>query len=176
MRKRRSLSNFELEEKSDTILNTLFNLSEYQQAECIHCYLSIKKNGEVTTDSIIQNALDNEKKVIVPRVEKGNQLSHHQITGFSQLEENKWGVREPTDNNPADPEAADIIIVPMTGGDRQKNRLGYGKGYYDQFLSGVSSPLKIGLLFDCTLYTSTIPVEDFDIQLDMLITESEIIR
>lgn len=174
--KRRALSETQAEEKSRAIQSALLNLDYYKHSETIHCYISMDSNREVITDPIIENALANGKTVIVPRVENKGRLSHHFISGLDQLVENRWGVREPAEDQQADPEDADMIIVPMTGGDRQKNRLGYGKGYYDRFLSGLNKPKKIGLLYDFTLKSEPLPVEDFDIRLDMLITESEIIR
>jgi 5-formyltetrahydrofolate cyclo-ligase len=60
----------------------------------------------------------------------------------------------------------------MVAGDRNKNRIGYGAGYYDRFLKNCTAT-KMGLLFDCQLYDHTLPVEYFDIPLDVLITESQ---
>lgn len=176
MDKRRSLTKQQSAEKSKAIRSALLCLDEYKQANIIHCYISMDKNREVLTDPIIEHALAAGKEVIVPRVEKGGQLSHHLISDLHTLTENKWGVREPENERPVNPERSDIIIVPMTGGDRHKNRLGYGKGYYDRFLSEMQKPVKIGLLYNLSLQTEPLPVEEFDVRLDILITESEIIR
>lgn len=173
--RRRSLPREKIVEKSKAIHQLFFGLAEFKNAVSIHCYISMESTGEVITDPIINNALKAGKTVFVPRVEKGGQLSHHKISDLRKLTENRWGVREPEIDQPADPEKSDIVIVPMTGGDRRKNRLGYGKGYYDRFLSELNKPVKIGLLFDFTLSSEPLPTEEFDVRLDMLITESEII-
>jgi 5-formyltetrahydrofolate cyclo-ligase len=67
-----------------------------------------------------------------------------------------------------------LVIVPMVGGDNQKNRIGYGKGFYDRFLKQVDCPT-VGLLFNECL-VQKIPVEPFDVSLGKIITEDQIIE
>jgi len=67
----------------------------------------------------------------------------------------------------------DLIIVPGVAFDRQRNRLGRGKGFYDRLLSTLNVP-KIGISYDFQL-KDQIPVEPFDRKMDLIITEKEII-
>lgn len=66
-----------------------------------------------------------------------------------------------------------MIIIPMAAADRSGNRLGYGKGFYDRFLSE-SNAFKAGLVFSDFIF-SEIPTESFDEKLDAIITENEVI-
>ena len=68
----------------------------------------------------------------------------------------------------------DLIIVPGVAFDRQLNRMGRGKGYYDRLLSTLQAP-KIGICFDFQLQ-DTVPTESFDKKMDMIITEKEIVN
>lgn len=172
LNERLTLSEKEVEEKSAAIINQLLQLSTFKEANVIHSYVSIKKNREVDTPHLIQYCLDSDKKIVVPKIRGEGKLQHVEIKSFYNLQENSWGVPEPGDGKEISVETLDLIIVPMVAGDHLKNRLGYGKGYYDRFL-GKSSATKIGLLFDCQLYKEKLPVEEFDIPLDILITESQ---
>ena len=67
----------------------------------------------------------------------------------------------------------DLIIVPGVAFDRQHNRLGRGKGFYDRLLSTLDVP-KIGICYDFQL-KDQIPAEPFDRKMDLIITEKEIL-
>lgn len=112
------------------------------------------------------------KQVVVPKIMGDGKLEHFEINSLDELRENSLGVPEPLAGKKIFVDNLDLIVVPMVAGDRFKNRIGYGAGYYDRFLQNCPAP-KIGLLFDCQLFDGTLPVEEFDIPLDILITESQ---
>lgn len=172
LRKRNDLSEKEAEEKSQKIIDRVLKTKEFQFAETIHSYVAIKKNREVDTGRFLEICLQMNKQVVVPKIIGEGQLNHFKIDCLDDLRENNWGVPEPVDGKEISVGELNLVIVPMVAGDRKKNRIGYGAGYYDRFLQRCSAP-KIGLLFDCQLYDNALPVEDFDIPLDILITESE---
>ena len=69
------------------------------------------------------------------------------------------------------PEEIEIIICPVVAFDKHNNRLGYGGGYYDRYLPRLKSDtLKIGVAFSCQ-ELDEIPTEDYDMPLDLVITE-----
>ncbi|HEY5152753.1 MAG TPA: 5-formyltetrahydrofolate cyclo-ligase [Candidatus Saccharimonadales bacterium] len=69
------------------------------------------------------------------------------------------------------PDTFDVIIVPMLGFDpASRQRIGYGGGYYDKFLAAQPQARKIGVCFDAGK-TGRIPVEAYDIAMDMIVTE-----
>lgn len=154
-----------------SIFNQLINLNSYINAETIHIYVSNSENNEVDTTQIIQHSLLNGKKVVIPKVVNDGLLEHFEIKSTNNLKKNQWGILEPISGEEVDIEELNMIIVPMVAGDRQRNRLGYGKGFYDRFLVK-SNAFKIGLLYDLQIHGEELPVESFDIPLDLLLTQS----
>ena len=161
-------------EKSAKIIASLKKQPEFIKAETIHCYVSMNERNEVDTHGLLKYLVESEKKPVasITNFQDGT-LSHRYLTSLDHLQENKWGVLEPVGGEVAEANEFDLVIVPMVGGDGDKNRIGYGKGFYDRFLENVTCPT-IGLLFDDCLIRS-VPVEPFDISLDKCITERKII-
>lgn len=172
---RRSLTEQEVALKSEKIIQQIIESDRFQKAEIVHSYLPIIKNREVNTIQLVEHCFDTGKTVVIPKVEDEHKMSHHILNSFKDLKTNNWGVQEPTQLNPIPVSEIDLIIVPMVCGDYNRNRIGYGKGFYDRFLSQTDA-FKIGLLYNCTLTDNIIPVEDFDQKPDWLITETQIIR
>ena len=110
-----------------------------------------------------------------PRVVGKGTLSMH----FALLEElapGSYGIPEPKDSaRLVLPEDIDVILVPGLAFDCQGNRLGYGKGYYDQYLPQLSEKaLTIGVSYDECLYDN-IPAEQHDICMDYIVTPERVI-
>lgn len=160
--------------KSNQIIQSLLDTQYYNKASTVHTYVSMNKRREVCTDRLLKHLLDNHKRTVVPvtNFQEGT-LNHSEINSLDDLEKNKWGVAEPKSVHPVNIESLDLIIVPMAAADRSGNRLGYGKGFYDRFLSETKA-LKAGLIFSDFLFEE-IPVGEFDIKLDVIITEDEMI-
>ena len=174
LRRRSSLPKDVFLQKSACIHSRLQSLSEYEKASVIHCYVSMNKRREVNTHPLIKQMLANGKKVVVPitQMETGT-LTHVRLHSFDDLKENTWGVLEPVGGEQIEIDALELVIVPMAGGDRQKNRIGYGKGFYDRFLDEVECPT-IGLTFEECM-VEEIPTEPFDVPLGAVITENNTI-
>jgi 5-formyltetrahydrofolate cyclo-ligase len=104
------------------------------------------------------------------------QLSHHVIHNLSELTTNEWGVEEPDPIRHPEVEVADLdlVIVPLSAADRRCHRLGYGKGYYDRFLDRVRIP-KVGLCYE-HWFLEQIPTDNFDVPLDLIVTEKQVYR
>jgi 5-formyltetrahydrofolate cyclo-ligase len=169
---RKNLRDSVVLEKSERIFEKVMQSQVFQKAEWIHCFVSIRENKEVETHDFLRECLKLGKSVAVPKMSKGGRLKHIHLRSLDNLKENNWGVPEPADGVDVPVESFSFIIVPMVAGDRDKNRLGYGKGYYDRFLAE-SNAVKAGVLFDCQLHDTQLPVEPFDVSLDILFTESE---
>ena len=172
---RSNLDAQEVAEKSIIIQQFLIDLDEFQKAETIHCYSSITKFNEIETNIIIDECLKSGKKLVMPVVApESNLLIHRRVNGSYSLVPNKWGVWEPVEGEEVNPTEIDLVVVPMVGADRQKNRMGYGKGYYDRFL-GQTEAVKVGLVFECCLI-EWLPVEPHDILMDIIISEIGLIN
>lgn len=174
LKRRSSIPEEEYLRKSAIICRQLAEMPEFKNAETVHCYVSMNERREPDTLELINSLLVKMRQVVVPvmNIENGT-LKHVEFINFNQLKTNSWNVIEPTGSIEIPVGELDVVIVPMVGGDMNKNRIGYGKGFYDRFLSQVSCP-KIGLLFE-TCLVDELPVEPFDVALDMLISEKRII-
>lgn len=167
---RQSLKTSEWKDLSSKIIDRLVTSEEFISASSVHTYVSMKKKREVFTIDLIDACLDSDKKVIVPKIKSEGILSHHQLSTLSSLSENKWGVMEPTSDIEVDLPDDLLVIVPMVAADFMRNRLGYGKGYYDRFLNSLSFT-KIGLCYSMNISWTPLPVDTFDIKMDKVISE-----
>lgn len=121
-------------------------------------------DGEVQVSSL---ALLKNKRFIYPRVED-NELVAVESSDFCI---GTYGILEPVGKEYTG--KIDAIIVPMCAFDRNLNRLGFGKGFYDRFLKDKNC-LKIGVAFSCQ-QTDSIQTKETDIRMDIIITEKEVL-
>ena len=179
MNVRKNLSARDYENKSRAIFENFKKWLDTQNVNHIHCYISMSEKREASTDDLIDWLLKNHYIVSVPVVNfKENSLEHYQIAPGFELKENKWGVKEPAPGSrfkKTEPPLFDIVIVPVVAADKEGTRLGYGKGFYDRFLSQTNA-LKTGLVFSDCVTDKELPSESFDVPLDFLITDKGIIQ
>jgi len=134
------------------------------------------KEKEVNTRPLIMALFGTGNPVVVPIIVKEDcSLRLSYLRDFSALVPSTFGVPEPIGSEiPADATAIGTIILPMLGFDRAGGRIGYGAGYYDRFLSKNPGLRKIGIAFGCQEVES-LPVDENDIRMDMIITENGIV-
>ena len=152
------------------IFDKMTQHERYRLARTIHIYVSFQ--NEVDTHRIIQHALDSGKHVIVPKViKKPISLTHYFLDNIDNLSRNRFGVLEPiaAQSEPCLNPTPDLIVVPGLAFDHSGNRIGFGKGYYDRFLAETKG-YKIALAYDFQILPH-IPSEEFDIQMDEIVTE-----
>ena len=104
---------------------------------------------------------------------KKNELIFSKFEGEKNFIKKKYGIFEPVKLNKITP---DIIFVPMVGFDKNLNRLGYGKGYYDRTISKLRKLKKIfviGLAYDNQM-VQNIPTENHDEKMDIILTDKKI--
>lgn len=170
--------------KSRLISEALFQCGCWHEAEIVLCYLSF--NGEVETKRIIDRAFEENKIVGVPRITGDNLIFNRISDRHNSLTENQWGILEPGLNLPeidlqqiSGDAGKILIIVPGLAFDRQKNRLGRGRGYYDRFLAAVGESdggdITTAALSFCEQLVDEVPTEEHDQRLDMIIVEKQII-
>lgn len=163
------------EEKTKEILDRLLNDSTYQKANTVALFKSF--NFEVDTNSIIDISLSNNKVVALPRIEQ-DEIVFYKINSKSVLVKNKYKIEEPISkkDNYIEKENIDLVIVPGLCFDRSGNRLGYGKGFYDRFLSGTSIRT-IAICFDEQLLDEgLLPASNSDVKIEEIITNKEKIK
>lgn len=173
---RDNLTTKEFLSRNGGILSLFNSLQLENLSQNYMSYVSI--GNEVSTMEIIEELIKKSKKVSVPVcISDTSQLIASHILDLGELIPSQFGLLEPRKDliRPVDPKELDIVVVPGLAFDRNLNRLGYGKGYYDRFLPNLSSKsLKIGLAYSFQIIEK-VPVDDYDIRLDLIITEEEII-
>ncbi len=170
---RNALTKEDRRTKSNQILETLSSWEYFEQAESILVYCSYR--SEVVTTSWIDNLLaEGKKKVYAPKVD-GMDIRFFRVTSMEQLKDGYQGIPEPvgdTGEFTTDTEKTEkaLLILPGTVFDRNGNRLGYGKGFYDRFVAKHPDMKTVALAFSCQM-TEEIPAEPHDIKVQSIITE-----
>ena len=146
LKKRRALSSQEHADMSFAIANNCLKLPIWH-LDYYHLYLPIKAKAEIDTTLILTLLQGKDKQVILPRI-KGSELEHILLTDITKLKTNILGITEPEKGIKFSPEQIDVIFLPLLAWDKSGNRLGYGKGFYDNFLSLCkTNTIKVGLSF-----------------------------
>ena len=159
----------------DMRICTLFLSSiTYRYAKVILMYAPL--NGEIDVMPIAEQAWADGKIVAFPRCSKEDStMEYHVVGSAEELESGSWGIREPREDAPiryARDNAADdhpVCLVPGLVFDRAGYRVGYGKGYYDRYLSAFPG-VRVGIVYaDCVL--PSIPRGRYDLAVDVLVTD-----
>ena len=172
---REALSEQERSVLDDRITQKLLAISEYVEATTVLTYVSV--SSEVSTRMFIECALRDGKTVAVPRCLPGHCLEFVAIASLKQLVAAPFNMLEPAKELPAvteDQKNNSICIVPALLVDTKGYRLGYGAGFYDRFLSTYPGK-KICLAYQQSLSRTTLPHTAFDVAVDVVITESEVL-
>jgi len=167
--KRNELTNVQVKEWSETICTHLMATELFQQAEVIYFYYPL--GNEVNLLEAAQTALDVGKCIGFPRIE-GDLMQFYKIESLEEFQEGCFHVMEPTSDVVLKAEKP-LILVPGLVFDSRKNRMGYGKGYYDRYTADVPQAIKVGIAYELQV-VDKIPVNSFDIPMDYVITESGI--
>ena len=173
---RKNLSKEYVFENSNKIKNRLFNLNEFIKASTILFYVSY--NNEVYTHEMIRELLTSKKNIVVPISEKKNRiLILSKLENWDDLSVGSYNILEPNIDRikKVDLDSIDLIIVPGVGFDERGNRIGHGKGYYDNLLRNSKQATSIGLSFECQILEN-IPTGKYDIPVDIIVTEKRIIK
>ena len=159
-------------EYDKSVWRRLLQLSEYAKADVILTYISVK--NEVGTDAIIKQAFADGKTVGVP-VCKSGEMSFYIIDGSTELVKTDFGILEPAAEKCRKIEdfSNALCIVPALIFDREGYRLGYGGGYYDKFFKK-NSVKKVGLCYNLFIMDN-LPRADYDVPVDLIVTQNEII-
>lgn len=173
--KRKALSPEEVQKRSELVFRQFqvwFN--SHPEISHIHIYLPIAHQNEINTLLIRDYLLDRGKSVYTSIVKTGSlQLDTVKIDSNTDFVNNKWGIPIPQKITVIPPNKIQLVLIPLLAFDIKGNRIGFGKGYYDVFLSGLEEKvLKVGLSFFEPL--PQIPSETHDIPLDYCITSEKV--
>lgn len=154
-----------------SIFKTIISHVKYKSAPTLLTYVST--DIEVDTIRLIEHALSEGKQVAVPKCNYDTTtISFYQIYSLNDLFPSKFSLLEPRANSERliNPEQDSICIVPGLSFDRKGHRLGYGKGYYDRFLSNYSG-VSIGICYKDYI-CDRLAVNRYDIPVNIVITDN----
>ncbi|HVK38707.1 MAG TPA: 5-formyltetrahydrofolate cyclo-ligase [Candidatus Kapabacteria bacterium] len=158
-------------EASLDICRRIMQDDRFLDARAVHVYLPI--GSEVDLRPLIDVAWELGKGVGLMRVSGDGGSRQYRITPETQYTTGALGIAEPIDAEPFDMDRCDLVLVPMVAADEECNRVGYGKGYYDQFLTHFPRPT-IGAAFEVQVFPH-LPSDELDIRLDTIYTEERIL-
>ena len=174
LKKRLELCEAEHEKLSFDIANMCLKLPIWD-FEYYHLFLPIKSKAEIDTSLILTMLQGRDKQVIVPKV-RGKNLEHILLTDSTKIRINSWGIPEPDKGILIKPNQLDVVFTPLLSYDKSGHRVGYGNGFYDDFLANCKSEvIKVGLSF----FKPVDQIEGIrceDISLDYCVNPKEIIN
>ncbi|MBQ8131339.1 MAG: 5-formyltetrahydrofolate cyclo-ligase [Bacilli bacterium] len=156
-------------EKSKAITKKVLQTDSYQKAKVIGIYKSFSK--EVDTSFLIEESLK-EKIVCVPIIQN-KEMKFYQIEKDTKYIRNNFGIEEPIHTKEITD--IDLLIVPGICFDKELNRIGFGGGYYDKYLSK-SNVDTIAICFEEQIYPNNLPIEPNDVKVKQIITNKSTYR
>ncbi len=184
--RRAALSSEERINAAVRILDYIRSAEWWKRAQAVHCYCAT--GTEVPTQALIEAAFREGKRVLVPITpEQGTTLHHAEIFPDTRFTTDKYGIPIPTPETSRRCEEPllvltpeDCVFVPLLGYDAALNRIGYGGGFYDRFLSTFllqrsQRPVFVGLAYSVQFVEGGVNAEKHDIMLDCVVTDQSVI-
>lgn len=187
LNKRKSLSKDKIANTSELLCNKIINHPKYKDANIILAYMA--QDGEIDLEILMKDAISKNKKVYIPKVLRKHTMEFYRYTNKDDLKISNFGILEPKEKEPLQISETDqiFVIVPGVAFDKSGNRIGYGGGFYDTYLSNLldkynnkSTKTKITDKTTSSIYTLApcynfqlidfIKSEDFDIPVMEVIT------
>lgn len=141
MQKRKALSTDEAFLLSEKIFKSFINYFKPVSGHKVHIFIPIEKFKEIDTQIFINYFLSRNIRVFVPKIVDAELISV-EIFSDTVFDTNIWGISEPVSNKDSCENHFDFIITPLLYCDRKGNRVGYGKGFYDNFFNSISPESK----------------------------------
>jgi 5-formyltetrahydrofolate cyclo-ligase len=173
---RSELSESDLDQMSLAIANKVLALEIWEKTY-FHIFLPISENKEVNTEFILHLLSGKDKEIVVSKCDLGTcNLTHFLLTDNTKIKKNQYNIPEPLNGLEVNTNKIDVVFVPLLAFDKAGHRVGYGKGFYDKFLTECKSEtIKIGLSF----FEAEEIIEDVfknDVKLDYCATPNEVYR
>ena len=163
--KKRAMTEAQIEDTSRRLGELFFASEQYHNASTIYGYLPY--NQEVRTVPILQRALNDGKRVAVPKV-YGEDMRFIYITDFSRIEKGYAGIPEPIDDTPVAEDPTALVLMPGLAFDKEGHRIGYGGGFYDRFLAQEPNHPTLALCYAFQML-DVLETEAFDIPVDCVL-------
>lgn len=171
---RAQISAAAIEDLSLQIANNALKLPIWDKTY-YHIFLTISEKKEVNTDYLLHILQGRDKSVVISKSDfTTGQMDHYLLQENTVLKNSKYGIPEPVSGIKLPPETIDVVFVPLLAYDKNGHRIGYGKGFYDRFLSNCTkNTVFVGLSFfkpEPEIFN-----ESTDIPLNYCVTPKEIV-
>lgn len=164
--RKRHFNSDELREMSLPVVSALLENEHVLSAHTVMAYCSL--SDEVDTRQLLNRLVAMGKRVLLPKVTNSTRMELREYHGEADLISGAYGIMEPDGPTFTDYAAIDAAIVPGMSFDKDGNRLGRGKGYYDRFLTLLPHAYLIGVCFGFQL-SDEVPHTDYDIRMNEVI-------
>ncbi len=171
---RSELSEADLDQMSLAIANKVLTLEIWEKTY-FHIFLPIIEQKEANTEFILHLLSGKDKEIVVSKcVFETCHLVHFLLTDNTKIKKNEYNIPEPLNGLEVTTSKIDVVFVPLLAFDKSGHRVGYGKGFYDKFLTECKpETIKIGLSF----FEAEEIIEDVfenDVKLDYCVTPNEV--
>ncbi len=163
--RKRAMTEEEIVERSNALAEKFYNSPAYQAASTIYGYLPY--NQEVRTVPMLQRALDEGKRVAVPKV-YGEEMRFIYLEDLTQVSKGYAGIPEPIADAPVAEDPRALVLMPGLAFDPQGHRIGYGGGFYDRFLAQEPHHPTLALCYEFQMQAH-LDTEEFDIPVDTVL-------
>ena len=163
--RKRAMTEEEIVERSNALAEKFCNSPAYQAASTIYGYLPY--NQEVRTIPMLQRALDEGKRVAVPKV-YGEEMRFIYLEDLTQVSKGYAGIPEPIADAPVAEDQRALVLMPGLAFDPQGHRIGYGGGFYDRFLAQEPHHPTLALCYEFQMQAH-LDTEEFDIPVDTVL-------
>lgn len=174
LEKRKSLDKTEKAKWDKIISDKITNSDYFKNAEQVLVFSST--DDEFDTKHIIECCKAQSKEIFYPLcTDKNGNMKFLRVDSNDDLVSGMYGIKEPKSTcEKYVQQKNDLVIVPCLSADRQKNRIGYGKGYYDRFLKDFNG-VSVSPCYDILL-EDEIPTDKYDMQINIIVTDKEVIQ
>ena len=163
--KKRAMTPKEIQASSQKLKELFLATEQYSRAKTIYGYLPY--NQEVRTVPILQQALDDGKRIAVPKV-YGDEMKFIYLTDLTQVAEGYAGIPEPVADGPVADDPTALVLMPGLAFDKEGHRIGYGGGFYDKFLTKEPEHPTVALCYGFQI-SEELPTEEFDVPVDLVL-------
>lgn len=163
--RKRAMTEEDILRRSEILAEKFARSNAYQAAKTIYGYLPY--NQEVRTVPMLRRALEEGKRVAVPKV-YGDDMKFIYLDDLSQVAKGYAGIPEPVADGPVAQDETALVLMPGLAFDRAGHRIGYGGGFYDKFLAREPHHPTVALCYDFQVM-DRLETEEFDIPVDLVI-------
>ena len=163
--RKRAMTEEDILRRSEILAEKFARSNAYRAAKTIYGYLPY--NQEVRTVPMLRRALEEGKRVAVPKV-YGDDMKFIYLDDLSQVAKGYAGIPEPVADGPVAQDETALVLMPGLAFDPQGHRIGYGGGFYDKFLAREPHHPTVALCYDFQVM-DRLETEEFDIPVDLVI-------